>query len=55
MTMQICPNCERELEKVRVTTSGYSVWNVDHYEDFEVEVFYNCPNCGTYLNNEDFE
>ena len=55
MAIQICPNCGKELEKVKVISYKYMVWNTDHYEDADVEVFYNCPNCGEYLDNEDFE
>jgi len=55
MAIRICPNCNTELQKVKKITCSYLVWIIDHYEDFEIEVFYNCPNCGEYLDNEDFE
>jgi len=44
-----------ELQKVKQITSGYLVWNIDHYEPIDTEMFINCPNCGEYLDNEDFE
>ena len=55
MEKQNCPQCYAELLRVKHTTSGYLIWNIDHYELSEVEVFINCPQCGKYLNNEYFE
>jgi len=55
MAIQTCANCGVELQKAKKATSEYLVWSVDHYEPSDVEVFINCPNCGEYLNNEDFE
>jgi len=53
--MIVCPNCGIELQKVKKTVCGHLKWVVDHYEPVDTEIFYNCPNCGKYLDNESFE
>ena len=55
MEKQNCLQCCAELLKVKRTTSGYLIWNIDHYELSEIEVFINCPNCGEYLDIGSFE
>ena len=53
--MQNCPNCGIELQKAKKVICSYLIWVADHYEVVDAETFINCPNCGEYLNNEDFE